>query len=262
MDDAGGPDRVRVRLLVAYDGSGYHGFAPNRGVPTVGGALATSLQRVLGHEVVLTCAGRTDAGVHAWGQVVSFDADPRRLDLMALRGSLNAMCRPAIVVREVAVAEPGFDARFDAASRTYRYTVLNREVADPFVRHTSWHVTAPLDVAAMQTGSDALIGRHDFTSFCRRKVVTGADGGEIEASRVRQVMRAGWSEGDDEMLFFEIEASSFCQQMVRSVVGTLAEIGRGRRRAAEMVDVIAARDRAVAGSMAPAHGLSLWSVAY
>ncbi len=256
--------RVRVRLLVAYDGTGYRGFAPNRDVRTVGGSLTEALERVLGHEVALTCAGRTDAGVHAWGQVVSFDADPDRFEPDALRASLSAQCGPDVVVREVDPVAPGFDARFDATSRTYRYSLLNRVVGDPFTRHTSWHVTAPLDLAAMQQAATALVGEHDFSSFCRRKLVTGPGGGQIEASRVRRVHRAGWSDLGEGRLRFEIEANSFCQQMVRSVVGTLVQLGRapGREPHEAMVAVIEARDRAAARTLAPPHGLCLWEVAY
>lgn len=258
------PDRVRVRLLVAYDGSAYRGFAPNRGVPTVGGSLAEALQRVLRHEVVLVCAGRTDAGVHAWGQVVSFDADPERFEPEALRASLNAQCGPDVVVREVEAAPAGFDARFDAVSRTYRFTVLNQPVGDPFLRHTSWHVTAPLDLDAMQAASPALVGEHDFSSFCRRKLVSGPDGQPTEAPRTRRVRRAGWSDLGRGRLRFEIEANSFCQQMVRSVVGTLVQLGRapGREPHEAMVAIIEARDRAAARTLAPPHGLCLWEVAY
>ncbi len=260
-------DRVRVRVLVAYDGSGYRGFAPNRGVPTVGGSLTEALERVLGHEVSLTCAGRTDAGVHAWGQVASFDADPDRFEPDALRASLNAQCGPDVVVREVEHAPPGFDARFDAVSRTYRYSVLNRVVGDPFARHTTWHVTDPLDLDAMQAASSALVGEHDFSSFCRRKLVTEPDGEQLEASRVRRVHRAGWSDLLEGRLRFEIEAGSFCQQMVRAIVGTLVDLGRGRKRVRsspreDMVAIVEARDRAAARTLAPPHGLCLWDVAY
>ena len=270
-------ERVRVRLLLAYDGSGFRGFAPNPGVPTVGGVLGESLERILRHPVALTCAGRTDAGVHAQGQVVTFDADPERVDVKRLAGSLNAMCGPAVVIGDVTVAEPGFDARFDARSRTYRYSVLNAAVADPLTRHTSWLITAPIDHDVMREASEALLGQHDFSSFCRRKVVTGHDGGEVEASRVRTIRRAEWCDLGEGRLRFEIEASSFCQQMVRAIVGTLTGMGIGRRpvertrldgyrstwsAAEEVAAVLAARDRTAAGDLAPPHGLCLWAVSY
>ncbi|MGH9057750.1 MAG: tRNA pseudouridine(38-40) synthase TruA, partial [Acidimicrobiales bacterium] len=132
---------VRVRLLVAYDGGGFHGFALQPGVATVGGALAGALERHLRHTVELTCAGRTDSGVHAWGQVVSFDARAG-VDPAGLQRAVNRALRPAIVVRAAEVAEDGYDARRSATGRRYRYTVRNHPVPDPFTARTAWHVPA------------------------------------------------------------------------------------------------------------------------
>ena len=259
MSAPAGP--IRVRLLVAYDGSGFRGFAPNPGVATVGGTLAAALRRVLGHPVSLTCAGRTDAGVHARGQVISFDAINGGIVPGKLQASLNGLCGPAIVVREVEVADDGFDARFDAVSRTYRYRILNTPLADPLRRLDSWHVSAPLDVAAMSAAAETLEGEHDFASFCRRKTAIGDRGHHVEASRVRRVLATRW-ERDDDMIWFEIAAGSFCQQMVRSIVGTLVEVGCGEIPASDIPAVIEARDRDAAGPVAPPHGLTLWSVGY
>jgi tRNA pseudouridine38-40 synthase len=244
----------RLRLLVAYDGSGYHGFAVQPGVATVGGALVHALERYLRHTVELTCAGRTDTGVHAWGQVVTFDAR-QDADPKALQRAVNRTLRPAIVVRQATVADAGFDARRSATGRLYRYTVRNDPVLDPFTAGTAWHVPAPLDLPAMRLACDALHGEHDFGSFCRRPPVP-------DASLVRMVRRAGWEDLGGGMLRFEIEASSFCHQMVRSVVGTLVEVGLGKRRAGEMSTVLRARNRQAAASPAPAHGLCLWEVSY
>ena len=244
----------RLRLLVAYDGSGYHGFALQPAVPTVGGALAGALERYLRHTVELTCAGRTDSGVHAWGQVVSFDA---RADAepQALQRAVNRALRPAIVVREAEVAAPDFDARRGATGRVYRYTVRNHPVADPFTASTAWHVPAPLDLPAMRLACDALHGEHDFSSFCRRPPVP-------DASLVRKLRDARWHDLGEGILRFDIEASSFCHQMVRSVVGTLVEVGLGKKKAGEMAGIIRSRSRAAAGQPAPAHGLCLWEVKY
>jgi tRNA pseudouridine38-40 synthase len=245
---------VRLRLLVAYDGLGYHGFALQPGVATIGGALAGALERYLRHTVELTCAGRTDAGVHAWGQVVSLDVRAG-VDPVALQRALNRTLRPQVVVRESEVAPDGFDARRWATGRRYRYTVRNDPVADPFTAGTAWHVERPLDLAAMRLACDPLIGAHDFSSFCRRPPVDGA-------SLVRVVRDARWVDLGDGMLRFEIEASSFCQQMVRSVVGTLVDVGLGKRKAGEMAAVLRAASRAAAGQPAPPHGLCLWEVSY
>ena len=256
---------VRVRLTVAYNGAQFHGFAPNRGVTTVGGTLAATLERVLGHPVILTAAGRTDRGVHAWGQVVSFDAPAGGLDLAAVARSVNKLCGGTIVVRSAEIADPEFDARFSARSRVYRYTVLNRAVPDPFLGGTAWWVDQPLDLAVMRLGCDPLIGEHDFSSFCRRpKVGTGAASGDgVEApSMVRRVIDARWEDLGEGLLRLEIEATAFCHQMVRSVTGTLVDMGLGRRKAGEMAGILRARDRQRAGNLAPPHGLCLWAVRY
>lgn len=247
---------VRVRLTVAYDGSGFRGFWPNDGVRTVGGELGQAVERVLGHPVVMSCAGRTDAGVHAHGQVVSFDAPAEGLDLDRLRQSVNRLCGPEIAVREAETVAATFDARHSATSRRYRYTILNREAPDPFLAATSWHVTAPLDLPAMRLARDPLIGEHDFTSFCRRPR------GEPQVSLVRRVLDAAWHDLGDGVLRFDIEASAFCHQMVRSIVGTLVDVGRGRLTAGDVAGIIRAADRHAAGQPAPPHGLMLWDVTY
>lgn len=250
-----GDDAVRVKLLVAYDGRGFAGVAPNVGVRTVGGTLAAALERVLRHPVELTVAGRTDAGVHASGQVVSFDARADGLDLPRLQRAVNRMLRPAIVLRSAEVAPPDFDARFSARARRYRYLVLNRPTPDPFLAATAWHVEAPLALAAMRLACDPLIGEHDFSSFCRRPKGDAAP-------LVRRVLDARWSDQGDGLLRFDIRASAFCHQMVRSIVGTMVDVGRGRRRAGEVKGILAARDRAAAGEPAPPHGLCLEEVVY
>lgn len=250
---------VRLRMTVAYDGTGFRGFAANPGVRTVGGELAAALGQVLGHPVSLTCAGRTDAGVHAWGQVAHFDT-VRETNPVGLQRSLNKMLGPAVVVRSMAVAAPGFDARRSACGRRYRYTVLNRPLPDPFLATTSWHVEEPLDLRSMTLACDALIGEHDWSSFCRRP--PEPDPAMGPASLVRVVRTARWSDLGQGLVRFEIEASAFCHQMVRSLVGTLVAVGRGRRRAGDMAAVIRARDRSQAAEPAPPHGLCLWEVLY
>lgn len=241
-------------MLVAYDGTGYHGFALQPGVPTVAGAISSALERALRHTVELTCAGRTDSGVHAWGQVVSFearaDADP-----VVLQRGLNRALRPGIVVRDLSVDSPEFDARRWATGRTYWYTVRNHPVADPFSARTAWHVPEPLDLAAMRLACDPLIGEHDFSAFCRRPPVR-------DPSLVRIVRDARWVDLGDSMLRFEIEASAFCHQMVRSLVGTLVEVGLGKKRAGDIAFILRSRSRQTAGQMAPPHGLCLQKVSY
>lgn len=266
------PGQVRVKLVVAYHGSGFRGFAAQPGARTVAGELAGAIERVAGHPVTLTCAGRTDAGVHAWGQVVHADLRPTGdppawggtgngvdledgVDLEGLRRSCTRMLGPQIVVRSAHLAPPGFDARRSARARRYRYTVLNRDVPDPFLASTTWHVEAPLDLRAMRLACDPVYGEHDFSSFCRRSPGPSA-------SLVRVVREATWEAVGGDRLRFEVEATSFCQQMVRALVGTMVEVGRGRRRAGDMSAILAAGDRSRAGQLAPPHGLCLWQVDY
>jgi len=241
-------------MTVAYAGGGFHGFAANPGVTTVGGRLADAIAKVLGHPVQLTCAGRTDTGVHAWGQVVHFDARPGT-EVDRLQRSLNKMLAPAVVVRDASLAPQSFDARRSATGRAYRYTVLNRPLPDPFLAAVTWHVPEPLDLLAMQLGCDPLFGEHDWSSFCRKPP-------SPDASMVRIVRDARWVDAGDDLLRFEIEASAFCHQMVRSVVGTLVSVGRARLRAGDVAGIIRSKDRARAGEPAPPHGLCLWEVRY
>jgi tRNA pseudouridine38-40 synthase len=243
-------------MTVAYDGTDFRGFAEQRTVPTVGGSLRQAVERVLGHAVELTCAGRTDAGVHAWGQVVSFDTIGDDVELELLQRSINKMLGPAIIVRDIAAADGEFNARHSAVGRRYRYTVRSADVPDPFTARTAWHVDTPLDLRSMQLACDPLVGEHDFQSFCRQP--SGHEPGPL----VRRVRAAEWLDIGDDRLRFDIEANAFCQQMVRALVGTLVEVGMGKRKAGEMSGILRAANRAGAGQLAPPHGLCLWEVLY
>jgi tRNA pseudouridine38-40 synthase len=247
----------RVRFLIAYDGTGFRGLAPNVGVRTVVGELQGFLASIVGHEPTLIMSGRTDAGVHAWGQVLSADL-PGEVDLARLQRSINARFGPEIVAREIVVADdPEFSARYSATGRRYRYTVVNRDVPDPFLARTAWWVAPPLDLDAMNQGAAELIGEHDFSSFCRQPK------GDPDASLVRRVTSARWLRLDPpDVVRFDIAGSAFCHQMVRSLVGYLVAVGRGRRSVDDLVATLAARDRAAAVQPAPPHGLCLWQVDY
>jgi tRNA pseudouridine38-40 synthase len=260
----------RLKLVVAYDGAGFRGFAPQPGQRTVGGELAGVIGRVTGQPPVrLVCAGRTDAGVHAWGQVVHVDL-PLAVDPARLARACNALLAPSIVVRQAEVAAPGFDARRSATSRCYRYLVLNSPLPHPLLARTAWHVPERLDLRAMQAAADPLLGEHDFSCFCRRP--PPRPGGD-PASLVRRVLEASWTEetpawqpaGGDaggRLLRFEVEATAFCHQMVRSMVGTMVAVGRGRLRAGELSDLVRRGDRALLPAPSPPHGLWLWRVRY
>lgn len=265
---------VRVRLDVAYVGSGFHGFAENRGVRTVGGELRAALEQVLRVPVELTCAGRTDTGVHARGQVVTVDLEAGFLDSFGrldrggppaterLRDSLNGLVGPAIAVRDVVAVDDDFDARFSARSRTYRYSVWNAPAPDPFLADRAWWIDEPLDVPSMAVAGGLLVGEHDFSAFCRRPKPSSAHPAPV--SLVRRVLSTAWEADADHrgLLTFTVSATAFCHQMVRSITGLLVEVGRGRRTPEDVTTALARGDRALAGRLAPPHGLVLWEVEY
>lgn len=242
---------------MAYDGSGFSGFAAQLQpeVRTVGGEITAALRKVLGHPVDLAVAGRTDKGVHARGQVISFDVLDGT-DLATVEKSLLKMLGPRIVVSSLELAPAEFHARFSATSRLYRYTVVNRAVPDPFLASTAWWVAdpLPLDLAGMRAACDPLIGEHDFSAFCRRP--------DPDADLTRMVTEARWEEAGDGVLHLWIQANAFCHQMVRSVTAVLVDVGRGRRNVADVTRILRSGDRAAAPSPAPPHGLCLWEVRY
>ena len=241
------------RLVVAYDGTDFRGFAEQPDQRTVAGVIRRALAKVLRTEVDLACAGRTDAGVHAWGQVVSFEAPPG-IDVDRLSASLNAMLGPEVVVRSLELLPPGFDARRTAQWRAYRYTIVHRAAPDPFLARYAWHVPARLDLRALRLAADPFVGEHDFASFCRK----GPEG----STTVRRVFESAWHDLGDGVLRYDIRATAFCWQMVRSIVGTIVDAGLGARRPGDMLTILRAGDRAAAGTVAPPHGLCLWDVGY
>jgi tRNA pseudouridine38-40 synthase len=251
---------VNVKLVVAYDGAGFHGYALNAGVPTVAGTLAEAISTVVRVPVALTGAGRTDAGVHAWGQVISTEL-PDGTDLADLARRVNKLCAPTIAVRRAEVVDDDFDARFSAQWRHYRYDVWNASYPNPLIAARAWHVATPLDVDAMDVAAQHFLGEHDFASFCRRPKV-----GEREPapSLVRNVLAVAWSvaDADGPLLRFEIRANAFCHQMVRAITGTLVDVGAGRLGGEAVPAILAAGDRGAAGQVAPPHGLTMWQVGY
>jgi tRNA pseudouridine38-40 synthase len=171
-----------------------------------------------------------------------------------LRSVLNRRLGPEVVVREAALAPDGFDARRSACSRRYRYTIVNRPEPDPFLARTAWWVAEPLDLSLLRLGADPFVGEHDFAAFCRK--------GPPGSSTVRRVLSSHWEGAGDGVLHYDIRATAFCWQMVRSVVGLLVEIGSGRRRPGDVLAVIRSRDRSRAAHLAPPQGLCLREVAY
>jgi tRNA pseudouridine38-40 synthase len=240
-----------VRVDLAYDGTGFHGYARNPGVRTVQEDLERALETVLRSTVSTTVAGRTDAGVHARGQVVSFEADPA-VDVGRVERSLRRLLAPEIAVRSVVEAPDGFDARFSASRRHYRYFVDEAPVPDPLRRHTVWHVGEVLAIDEMNRAAAAYVGTHDFASLCRSQ-----EGKTTE----RTVVDAVWRRQGG-LTVYEVSATAFCHQMVRSMVALCIDVGRGRVEADAVPAILEAKDRNAARGAAPPHGLILWQVDY
>lgn len=257
---------TRYRLDLAYDGGPFRGFAINKDVPTVGGVLRSALEQVFQHDVPIVCAGRTDAGVHALGQVVCFDTD-KPVHAEKLRTSLNQLCKPHIVVNHVEPVPDEFDARFSCTSRSYRYRILNQRLRDPFRMDHTWRVRQALDVERMHAASQHLLGSHDFSSFCRRLFVDDVADEPLEKSRIRRMKSIEWTAEANNEVHLNITANAFCQQMVRSITGLLVDVGMGELAPIQILptdvpDILAAKDRTRVPRIAPPHGLYLLSVTY
>jgi tRNA pseudouridine38-40 synthase len=246
------------KITLSYDGTDFSGFQRQRAdVRSVQGELETALAAIEGRHVTVTGAGRTDAGVHALGQVASFRLGNPIGNADLLR-ALNAKLPEDVRVLLVEDAAPGFNARFDARLKVYRYRIGNASVMSPFQRRFAWHISRALDLAAMRVAAHQLLGEHDFSSF-------QAKGGTVQTS-TRRITRSDWTEepmgGGGRLLNYDIAGTGFLKYMVRTVVGTLIEVGDGRRTQASIQDVIQSRNRAVAGPTAPAWGLYLVRVDY
>lgn len=249
-----------IALTVAYDGAGFHGFARQPGLATVQGRLESALATIFRTPVAIVGAGRTDTGVHALGQVVSF-APPEPVEvagLAQLARSLDALAGEGIVVREARLVRAGFSARFSAISREYRYRIVDGPVAPLFLERFAWHVPGTLDAAAMRTAAEHLIGEHDFKSFC---VAQSAEGKptvrRLDAIEIVREEHLG-----EQCLMLRVVGSGFLHSMVRVIVGTIAEVGAGRRSPDTVAAALAACERSAAGATAPAKGLTLWRVGY
>ena len=243
----------RYRLTVEYDGGPYHGFQAQAGLPTVQDALERAVTAFCGQTAKVHSAGRTDAGVHATGQVAHVDLE-KPWPAETVRNALNAHLRgEAVVVLDATVAPPGWHARFSATERRYRYRILNRVSPAGLERGHVWHVKAPLDAEAMQAAAQVLVGHHDFTTF--RDLACQANS-PMKTLDVATVSR----EGDEVVLVFE--ARSFLHRQVRSMTGSLAQVGVGRWTAADLKAALEAKDRTACGPVAPADGLYLTGVSY
>jgi tRNA pseudouridine38-40 synthase len=244
-------------MELAYHGARFAGWAAQPGVRTVQGELEDALERVLGSRTPLTVAGRTDAGVHAWGQVASFalEGEPSA----ELARALNSLTGPDLAVRTVEASAEGFDARRDARSRTYCYRVLAERTPNPFEAAVALHWPHRLDDGALAACAEALVGTHDFTAF----TPTRTEHVRFE----REILRAEWHEkpavlGSGRVLELWIEADAFMRNMVRVLVGTMLEVGGGRRSFDDFGALLRGAPRGRAGDTASAQGLHLASVRY
>jgi tRNA pseudouridine38-40 synthase len=244
-----------VRLTVAYDGSEFAGWQLQLRQRTVQGVLESALEKLLRRPVRVTAAGRTDAGVHAEGQVVSFPLEAgERLPLSAFTKGLNGLLPEDVAVQEAAFVPGGFDARRAARGKLYRYRIHNLPARSPLRRRTHWEIFRPLDLPAMARAAGAFVGEHDFAAFrasdCQAKTT------------VRRLDRVDLSGRPGGEIVLEIRGTAFLKHMVRNVAGTLAAVGSRKLSAADVPKLLAGRDRTKAGPTAPAHGLCLVEVYY
>jgi tRNA pseudouridine38-40 synthase len=242
-----------IRLVVEYDGSQLHGWQRQHNAPTVQQHLEETLAKLLTHETPVVGASRTDAGVHARGQVASFRTE-RAIALHGVRRGLNSMLPDSIAVRDVVEVPADFHPRFSATGKHYRYTILTRSERSPLYHHRAWHHPRPLTIEAMEEAARHLVGEHDFSAFrcagCSAKTT------------VRRVESIAISRPHPHLVEIDIRGNAFLRQMVRIMVGTLTEVGTGDRPASQVPEILASKNRPQAGITAPAHGLELMEVRY
>ena len=242
--------RRRLALVLEYDGSPFAGSQVQKRTPSVQGTLETAVRKLTGERLRVAFAGRTDAGVHARGQVAAFTT-ASSLPVETFGRGLNAWLPQEIAVRRAVEVPAGFDPRRDATGRTYRYTIYNHSVRSPLWRRSAWQVAGRLDVAAMQRAARALVGRHDFAAFSRRE----------DTTTIRRVRRCDIA-GQGLLITVEMEAKAFLRQQVRRTVGALVQVGKGRLSPAGLRDLLRKAEPASAGPLAPPQGLCLLRVDY
>jgi len=243
---------VNLKLTIEYVGTRYHGWQIQRNGETIQCVLERAISIYFGTPLRITGSGRTDAGVHASGQVANFFCD-REPDLRKLQRGLNALTPEDVTIKDISVVPEAFDARHDGRARVYEYRILNRATPSPFYLDRAWHVHEPLNIAEMRRAVLCLEGEHDFSAFR----AAGCDA----AHPVRRIYRVALDERG-ELLVFTVEATAFLRHMVRNIIGTLVEVGRGLRNADQFRELLERRDRTKAGPTAPAHGLYLMEVKY
>lgn len=248
-----------LRLVLEYDGGDFHGWQSQQSVRTVEGVLLEALCHVTGESPRLSAAGRTDAGAHSHGQVVGLPL-ARTWEPERLSNALNAVLPPDVAVRSVAPARDGFNARFDALSRTYKYVVVARRARSPLLRRHAWQVSGDLDLTAMREACALLVGRRDFAAFGRSPREGGSTVRTVERAEVRRAIAA--EAGHTPAYVIEVSADAFLYGMMRTIAGALVAVGRGRMSVADVAAMLADPTDCATVTVAPARGLHQWSVTY
>lgn len=242
-----------LKIILEYDGSGYHGWQRQKQLRTVQQVLEESITRITGERTAVHGSGRTDTGVHALNQSAHFKTNTS-IGAANLLAALNSCLPPDIVIKEVQEVPASFHARFDVQSKTYMYQIFNGPIRPVLYRPYTWHLRAPLDLCLMEKGLSLLVGCHDFSAFCGKK----QDG----VNCVRTIKDARLERKNSDIIRIYLEADGFLRYMVRSIVGTLAEIGKGKKPPEALIDILEAKDRNTAGATAPPQGLFLLNVKY
>jgi len=242
-----------IKLLIEYDGTNYLGWQVQPKGPTIQGVLEEKIGLLTGEPIRLIGSGRTDSGVHALGQVAHFKTQSQ-MEISTIQRALNSLLPSDIVIQKVEEVDEGFHARKHSKSKIYEYRILNRDIRSAFYCGYVWHIPQKLNLTEMRKATQSLIGEHDFSAF--RTV------GSPTRTTIRRVDRAEWKRGREGLIRFEIEANGFLKQMVRSIIGTLVEIGRGKMKAEDLWKILNSKDRKEAGPTAPAQGLFLKEVKY
>jgi len=243
----------QIKLVIEYDGTTLCGWQRQPNGPTVQQHIEEALAKILTHDVRITGASRTDAGVHARGQVASFQTE-RPIELHGIRRGLNSLLPEMIAIRDVSEVALDFHPRFSATGKHYRYSIYRGADRSPRWRERAWHHPLPLDLGLMRSAASTLVGEHDFAAF--RSVGCAAK------TTVRKIEGIDVTEGPDDLLLIDVRGNAFLRNMVRILVGTLTEVGRGYREWTQVAEILASKDRALAGMTAPAHGLELIEVRY
>lgn len=241
-----------IKLTIEYDGTGYHGWQVQADVRTIQGIIEGKLSQITGEQARLIASSRTDTGVHALGQVANFKTHSF-LDAQSFLKALNSLLPEDIHIKDVEEVDEAFHARFSAKGKIYEYRILNGGIPSPFHRHFSWFVPGRLDLVRMRKAAMKLVGRHDYSSFCSAC--------SMHTTTIRDIYEVTVG-GKGGLVVIRIEANAFLRQMVRNIVGTLVEVGRGRMTPSQFGDILEARDRRLAGIAAPAQGLFLVRVNY